>query len=464
MSNSNVSVVADSEHSRRDFVKLGVAAGLGAVLNGAGLTGCATPGETAVAASSEPVVAPPIDLIRVGFVGIGHMGLSHVSNLTRIEGCRITAVCDIRPERVEAARKVITEAGFPEPSVYTHGDHDFERMCETEVLDLVYNAAPWRWHTPICLAAMNNGKHAASEVNIALSIEDCWQLVETSEKTRKYCVMQENCCYDRTEMIVLNMIRQGLLGEVIHGECGYLHDLRGLKLSPTYYQGMWRLHHSVKRNGNLYPTHGIGPMAWCMDINRGDAFDYVVSMSSNSRGLNLFAEEKYPDSEWVAKRFALGDVNTSLIRTKKGKTIICKHDTNLPRPYSRDFLVQGTKGIARKYPTEQIHIEGMTEGHGWEDLAAYGEKYEHPVWKAMREKAEGAGHGGMDFIEDYRLITALRRGVSPDIDVYDSVVWSSIIPLSEQSVAEGSRPVKFPDFTRGMWKKSRELGVSRWSV
>jgi len=275
--------------------------------------------------------------------------------------------------------------------------------------------------------------------------------------------MQENCCYDRMEMAILNMVRHGVFGEVMHGECGYLHDLRALKLSPTYYQGMWRIRQSVTRNGNLYPTHGIGPMAWIMDINRGDAFDYIVSMSGNARGLNLFAKKKYPDSEWVTKRFALGDVNLSLIRTKLGKTILVKHNTNSPRPYSRGFLVQGTKGLVRKYPEQKIHLDEVSPGHQWEEFGPYGEKYEHPVWKAMRDKSRGAGHGGMDFIEDYRLITALNRGLPPDIDVYDSVAWSSIIPLSEQSVAAGSAPIKFPDFTRGLWKTPRKLGVSVWT-
>jgi len=414
------------------------------------------------------------DLIKVGYVGIGNQGSGHVNNLLKIEGCQITAVCDIRPERIKWAQRQVVKAGFPEPKGYMKGDLDFERMCGEEDLDLVYNAAPWRWHTPICLSAMKNGKHAASEVNIALSVEDCWKLVETSEKTRKHCVMQENCCYDFTEMVVMNMIEQGLFGEIMHGECGYLHDLRSLKIHPTFYQGMWRAHQSLKRNGNLYPTHGIGPMAWCMDINRGDAFDTLVSMTTKSIGLNDFADKKYAEAkteedkkfyrEWQNRKYSLGDVNITLIKTKLGKTIICKHDTNLPRPYSRGFLVQGSKGLVRKYPTEQIHIEGLSKGHGWEDMKAYSEKYEHPVWKAIREKAKGAGHGGMDFIEDYRLITALRKGVSPDIDVYDSAAWSAIIPLSEKSIAEGNMPVKFPDFTRGRWEEPRQLGISKWLV
>ncbi|HPD46954.1 MAG TPA: Gfo/Idh/MocA family oxidoreductase [Anaerohalosphaeraceae bacterium] len=458
--------------TRRGFLRNGAAAGLGLAASGALLQTPAAAEPKAGPATMMDFAPPAKDLIRVGFVGIGNMGSGHVNNLLKIEGCQITAVCDIRPERTRWAADRVKAAGFPEPKAYTAGDYDFERMCAEEDLDLVYNAAPWRWHTPICLAAMKNGKHAASEVNIALTVEDCWKLVEASEKYKRHCVMQENCCYDSTEMVVLNMIQQGLFGEVLHGECGYLHDLRGLKISPSVYQGMWRVQHSIHRNGNLYPTHGIGPMAWCMDIHRGDAFDTLVSMSTKSIGLNLYAAARHDAAKsdadkafyakWRDQKYALGDVNITLIKTKKGRTIICKHDTNLPRPYSRDFLVQGTKGLVRKYPTELLHIEGLTPGHDWQNLAAYREKYEHPVWKTMKERAKGAGHGGMDFIEDWRLINALRRGHCPDIDVYDSVAWSAIIPLSEESINKGSAPVPFPDFTRGAWEKPRPLGVSQW--
>jgi len=444
-------------NTRREFLKAaGFCAAAGTVL----FTGCQT--STTKGLSAAPMTAygnAPKDLIRVGFVGTGNMGTSHVSNLTRVEGCQIVAICDIRPEMARRAAAIVTKAGFPEPKLYTAGELDFVNMCESEDLDLVYNAAPWHWHTPICLAAMKNGKHAASEVNIALSVEDCWQLVETSEKTRRHCVMMENCCYDSMEMMTMNMIRQGLFGTILHGRCGYLHDLRDLKLSPTYYQGQWRLHESIKRDGNLYPTHGIGPMAWCMDIHRGDAFDTLVSMSTASLGLNEYARIHYPDSPWVHQKFALGDVNVCMIKTKLGKTILCTHDTNLPRPYSRYFMVQGTKGLVQKYPSELVYIEGKSKPHEWQDLAVYSKDYEHPVWKQLREKSAGAGHGGMDFIEDWRLIQALRKGLTPDIDVYDSVAWSVIIPLSEQAVAAGGKPVKFPDFTRGLWQQPRPLQV-----
>ncbi len=463
-----------NEFTRRDFLRSGTAAGLGAAAGSMILTGCTDAMARGGAASMIGYNPPAKDLIKVGFVGIGNQGSGHVGNLLRVEGCQVAAVCDIRPERVKWAKAAVVRAGQPEPKGYTGGDLEFERMCAEEDLDLVYNAAPWRWHTPICLAAMKNGKHAASEVNIALTVEDCWRLVETSEKTRKHCVMQENCCYNSTEMATLNMVAQGMFGEVMNGECGYQHDLRGLKIHPTFYQGMWRVYQSIKLDGNLYPTHGIGPMAWCMDINRGDAFDTLVSMTTKSIGLNEFADRRYADAKsdkdkefygaWRNRKYALGDINTTLIKTKMGKTIICKHDTNLPRPYSRAFLVQGSRGLMRMYPTAKVHIEGVSKGHGWEDFAEYKKKYEHPVWKAIREKAKGAGHGGMDFIEDYRLVTALRKGIAPDIDVYDSVAWSAIIPLSEQSIRNGSAPVKFPDFTRGAWKQSRALGVSEWFV
>lgn len=444
--------------NRRDFLTRTALAGVGAAAIGSAVSSCA--GQQKL--TEQPDLgwkSTPKEELKIGFVGIGNMGSGHVGNLLKIEGCRIAAVCDIRPQRTAWAKKAITDRGFPAPAVYGKDDLDFVRMCEKEDLDLVYNAAPWRWHAPICLAAMRNGKHAASEVNIALTIDDCWELVETSEKARRHCVMQENCCYDRMEMVILNMIKKGMFGELVHGECGYLHDLRALLTGNTY-QGMWRWHQQTTLNGNLYPTHGIGPMGWCMDINRGDAFDYMVSLSSNARGLHEYAVKKFgPDHEMSKTKVACGDVNTCLIKTKLGKTIICKHDTHLPRPYSRDFLVQGTKGIVRKYPDPKIHLEGVTAGHSWEDYRKYEQEYEHPVWTSIKEKAQGAGHGGMDYIEDYRLVNALRKGIWPDIDVYDSVAWSAIIPLSIKSVANSGAPMKFPDFTRGLWKKKRPLGV-----
>jgi len=387
------------------------------------------------------------------------MGSAHVGNLLNIEGVQLCAICDIVEAKVARVQKLVEDAGQPRPKGYSRGTLDFKRMCAEEELDLVYTATPWEWHTPVCVAAMQNGKHAATEVPAAVTLEECWELVETAEKQHRHCVMMENCCYDRTEMLILNMVRQGVLGELIHAECGYLHDLRRHKLTNVY-EGQWRLKHSIERNGDLYPTHGIGPVAQCMNINRGNQFETLVSMSSKSRGLQLYASDQFgADSPLARQEYALGDVVITLIRTVNGETIVITHDTDSPRPYSRNILVQGTKGIIRKYPEELIHIQGRSAGHDWEPLDAYREQYDHPIWKALADKSRGFGHGGMDYIEDYRLVQSLREGTPTDMDVYDAAAWSAISALSERSIARRSRSLDFPDFTRGAWKDREPLGI-----
>ena len=387
--------------------------------------------------------------------------MNHIRNLLQVEGVEIRAVFDVVESKVAHAQDVVVKAGQRKPEGYSLGDTDFNRLCERDDIDLVYTATPWEWHVPVCLAAMNNEKHVATEVPAAVTLDECWQLVETAEKTNRYCIMMENCCYDQTELMILNMVRQGLLGELLHGECGYLHDLRGLKFS-NHGEGLWRQAHSIERNGDLYPTHGIGPIAQCMNINRGNQFAHLVSMSCNSRGLNLFAANNFgADDPRATQQYALGDVVTTLIQTVAGQTIIVKHDTDSPRPYSRNIIVQGTKGIVRKYPEEKIHIEGRSKGHGWEPLSDYRKEFEHPLWKAVAGQSKGAeaAHGSMDYIEEYRLIQALRTGTAPDMDVYDAAAWSAISDLSERSIAQGNQPIDFPDFTRGKWKKRLPLGI-----
>jgi len=445
---------------RREFLVTAAAAGLGLSLDPGRLAAAAAQRPPAPAAQEPRLfAAPPIETVRIGFVGVGHQGSSHVQNFLRIEGVEIRAVCDIVPEKAARIQKWVVEAGQPEPKAYTRGPEDFRRMCEEEDLDLVFTATPWEWHAPVCLAAMRNGKHAATEVPMAVTIDECWELVETAEKTRRHCVMMENCCYDRTEMMILNMVRQGLFGELLHAECGYLHDLRVHKLTD-FYEGRWRIRHSIERNGDLYPTHGLGPVAQWMDINRGNQFEYLVSMASPSRGLNLWAAEHIgPDSPEARQRYALGDVVNTLIRTVRGQTILVTHDTNSPRPYSRRILLQGTKGLVRKYPEQKIHIEGRSPEHRWEELEAYRAEFEHPIWKALEERSRGAGHGGMDFIEDFRLVECLRKGEPLDMDVYDGAAWSAVSELSARSIAERSRPVDFPDFTRGAWRSRPPLGI-----
>ena len=452
-----------SHADRRDFLKTaaiaGVGLGLGACRTGVG--GGEGPGVAIRGApSSNLFTAPPLDRVRMGFVGVGHQGSSHVRNFLRIDGVDIVAICDVTPTNLAQSQKVVTDAGRAAPKGYgDRGLRDFERMIGEEKLDLVFTATPWEWHAPVMLAAMRAGMHAATEVPMGVSLDECWELVETAERTRRHCILMENCCYDRPEMAILNMVRHGLFGELLHAECGYLHDLRQLKLSDFYYD-RWRVKHSIRRNGDLYPTHGIGPVAQWLDINRGNQFDHLVSMATKSRGLNLWAEAKLGATSAEARqRYALGDVVTTLIRTTNGQTIQITHDTDSPRPYSRNILLQGTKGLTRKYPEQRIYIEGRSPNDRWEDMQAYRAQYDHPLWKGLDERAAGAGHGGMDYIEDYRLIQCLRHGAPMDFDVYDGAAWTAVIMMSEQSIAQRSRSVDFPDFTRGAWKNRAPLGI-----
>ena len=443
--------------SRREFLKAGAWTGLGAAFGN--LARASGPVPQAKGEARTQFKVPPIDPVRVGFVGVGGMGSAHVQNYLNIDGVEVRAVCDIVPAKVERVQKWCVDGGRPKPNGYSNGPWDFKRMCETAELDLVMNATPWEWHVPVCVAAMENGKHAVTEVPAAMSLEDCWQLVETAERTGKHCQMMENCCYDRIELMTLNLVRKGVLGEVLHAEAGYLHDLREVKFSKDG-EGLWRRAWAQKLNGNLYPTHGLGPVAQSMNINRGDAFDFLVSMSGPTRGLHEYAVAKFgPDSPQAMEKYVLGDVNTSLIRTKLGKTIILIHDTNLPRPYNRVNLIQGTKGIAHKWP-DRIYIEGRAaKPHEWDDFEKFAAEFEHPLWKAIAAKGEGRGHGGMDYIEDYRLIWSLRHGEPLDQDVYDAAAWSAIVGASCQSVANKCKPVEIPDFTRGKWQTNPPLGI-----
>jgi hypothetical protein len=464
----NPSSGGSSTLPRRDLLKVG-AAGLGILAVGACAPRDPDSSQSVAgggyvpdlgAAPEHPFAAPAMDRVRVGFVGVGGMGGAHVRNFMGLDGVEIVALCDINEARNQEVANWLIEDERPAPRLYGRDETDFVRMCETEDLDLVFTATPWEWHVPVCLSAMENGKHAATEVPAAYTLEDCWALVEAAERHEKHCVMMENCNYDRPEMMVFHMARLGLLGEILHAECGYLHDLRGIKFSEEG-EGLWRRAHAMLRNANLYPTHGLGPVANVMDINRGDRFSHLVSMSSPSRGLQEWAEQNYPAGDPKRQEtYVLGDVNTSLIQTANGKTIYVSHDTNLPRPYSRIHMVQGTKGIFQGYP-HRVHLEGSSPGHGWEDWRDRLEEFDHPLWKDLEERSAGAGHGGMDFIEDYRLVKCLREGLPTDMNVYDAAAISAVGPLSEWSVANGSKPADFPDFTRGRWETWPQLEIVR---
>lgn len=406
--------------------------------------------------------APKIATVRIGIIGLGMRGPGAVSRMAHIEGVEIKALCDKDPARVTGAQRILEKAGLPKAKEYT-GEEGWKAMISELDLDLVYICTPWHLHTPMSVYAMVHGKHVACEVPIAITLDECWQLVETSEKTRRHCMMLENCCYDFFEMLTLNMVRNGLFGEIVHAEGAYIHDLLDLNFDKDGYADMWRLRMNATRNGNLYPTHGLGPIAQCLDINRGDKMDYLVSLSTNDFMMGRTAEEKAAGDSFfqpfVGKHYR-GNMNTTLIRTAKGKSIMVQHDVTSPRPYSRIHLISGTKGVASKWPSP----ERIAFGHSWisdDELADLYTKYTPPLIKHVGEVAKQiGGHGGMDFVMDWRLIDCLRNGLPLDQDVYDGAAWSCVFPLSEESVNNKSKTLDIPDFTRGAWKTNKPVDLS----
>lgn len=407
--------------------------------------------------------APKLNTVRIGVVGLGMRGSGAVERLSYIDGVEITALCDKLPDRVAGSQKILGKMGRPKAKEFS-GENGWKALCESKDVDLVYTPTPWELHAPIALHSMRNGKHVATEVNAGLTIEQCWELVDTSEKTRKHCMMLENCCYDFFELLTLNMVRNGLFGELVHAEGAYIHDLsKDYLFNKNAYTDMWRLRENAKRNGNLYPTHGLGPIAQCFNINRGDKMDHLVSMSTNDFSLAPLAKEKANQdsffNEFVGKNYR-GNMNTTIIRTNKGKTLMLQHDVSTPRPYSRIHLLSGTKAVAQKWPGP----ERIGFGHSWakpEELKKLYAQYSPPIVKHIGEIAkEVGGHGGMDFIMDWRLIDCLRNGLPLDQDVYDAASWSSILPLTQQSVSNKSRTVDVPDFTRGAWKTNKPVDIT----
>ncbi|MEE9133138.1 MAG: Gfo/Idh/MocA family oxidoreductase, partial [Gemmatimonadota bacterium] len=403
--------------------------------------------------------------VKLGILGVGLRGTWHLRLCLQRDDVEVKAVCDIVPEKVERARQIVDEAGGKKPKGYSGGEEDFLNLLDREKLDAVIIASPWLWHTPMAVAAMKNGMAVGVEVPAAVTVKECWDLVDTSEQTGMPCMLMENVCYRRDVMAVLNMVRQGMFGELIHCRCGYQHDLRAIKFQPGAEYGqqgqnesVWRTEHSIKRNGDIYPTHGVGPVAKMLNINSGNKFLTLTSMATKSRGLHNYivavGGEDHPNAKI---EFALGDIVTTMIKCSGGETIIVSHDTNLPRPYSLNFRVQGTRGIWT-VDNSSIYLEGVSpEPHRWEPFAKYQEEYDHPLWKRYASRAEGSGHGGMDFFVLNAFIESVKRGVEPPIDVYDAAAWSVISPLSERSVAEGGEPMSFPDFTRGKWVTRRKI-------
>ncbi|HUU27080.1 MAG TPA: Gfo/Idh/MocA family oxidoreductase [archaeon] len=402
--------------------------------------------------------------VRIGFVGTGNRGTGLLQCIMAVGGVEIPAICDINEEHLGRAQKVVQDGLGKKPELYNRGPEDYRRLCERDDLDAVVTATPWQLHTPVMLAAMEAGKYGATEVPAAITIEQCWQLVETSERTGKPCMMLENECYYRYAMLILNMIGYGVFGELLHCEAGYQHDVRYLKGIEGKIgkngELLWRGEHAVTRNGNLYPTHPVGPASWCLGINRGDRFTHLVSMSTKSRGMNTKIAQMFgKDHPNARRKYALGDINTSLLRTEGGLTVTLYHDTQSPRPYDEIFRVQGTKGIYSR-TLRKFYIEGRSpKEHTWEDAESYYKEFDHPLWRKLGATAEKFGHDGADYLEFHQFIHAVRHNLQTPIDVYDSATWSVISPLSENSVALDSAPQAFPDFTQGRWKEPRKVEI-----
>lgn len=403
--------------------------------------------------------------LKVGLIGVGLRGTNHLDNLLLRKDVLITAICDIDPVRIELCLKKIEDKRQPGPMVFGKNDLDYKNMLGLKDIDAIIISTPWLWHTRMAKDAMLAGKYAGVEVSAANTLEECWDLVNTHEETGSHLMILENVNYRRDIMAVLNMVRQNVFGELVHFRCGYQHDLRFVKFNDgksAYGKGAefgekgiseskWRTQHSLLRNADVYPTHGVGPIAAMCNINRGNRFLSLTSHATKSRGLHNYVEEVGGKDHPNAKlEFRMGDVITSTIETLQGETIIVTHDTNLPRPYSLGFRVQGTNGLW-EVDGNRIYIEGKSEPHKWDDAGDWLKKYDHPLWIKYGEYAQGAGHGGMDFFVLHAFVESAKMNIAPPMDAYDAAAWSAITPLSEQSILNNGEPQNFPDFTRGMW-------------
>jgi len=409
----------------------------------------------------------PISKVRVGIIGLGNRGntlLEMFQYLVENEMAEIIALSDISEEKVNKAAEELAVWQSKKPVLYHKSKSEWEKLAKRDDIDLVIIATPWDLHTPMAIYCMENGKHVGSEVPVASTIEDCWKIIETAERTQKHCMMMENCNYNEEEIWVLNMIQEGVFGDITHTEGAYLHDLRALMLHDTYYEGQWRLHEHAERNGNFYTTHGLGPIAFYLGIGRGDTFSHLTSMSSRELNLSIAAKQyNHP-----IQTYKCGDMNNTMIKTEKGKTILLQFDVHTGRPYSRINKIVGTKAVHDGYPS-RLYIEGKKPeywGHNWLKEEAYNEyksKYQHPIIKKLKTVSQGfkQGHGGMDFVMIYRMIRCLNLGLPLDINVYDSILWSAITPLSELSVAANSQSIIVPDFTGGTWRKENPLEIMR---
>lgn len=415
------------------------------------------------------LVAPKLPVVRVGFIGLGMRGPSAVERIINIPGVEIVAICDVVEGNTKKVNAMLERAGKPKAQEFFGDTTVWRQLTKLPNVDLVYIATDWKTHAMMGVQAMNDGKHVAIEVPAAMTMEQIWDLVNTSEKTRKHCLQLENCVYDFFELTTLNMAQKGLLGEVLHGEGAYIHNLEPFWNS---YWNNWRLDYNINQRGDLYPTHGLGPVCQAMNIHRGDKLNYLVSMQTKTVSIPKFIKET--TGKDVSKNFQNGDHTSTLIKTEKGKSILIEHNVATPRPYDRMYQLTGTEGFANKYPVEGFSFKGGAAydgmGKNHEDLSGHDfvsdsmrkvlmEKYRHPIVndELIATAKKVGGHGGMDFIMDYRLIHCLQNGLPLDMDVYDLAEWCSLTPLTKISIENGSMPVEIPDFTRGAWDKLKKL-------
>lgn len=445
--------------SRREFIKKTSIAGLGISL---------TPALSYGKSFTKPQSSQKL---KVGLIGVGLRGTNHLRNLLLRDDVLITSICDIDPKRISLSLDRIEKSGKKKPQIFGEGgDYDYKNLLNLKEVDAVIISTPWLWHTRMAKDAMQAGKYTGLEVSAANTLEECWDLVNTHEETGTHLMILENVNYRRDILAVLNMVKQNVFGEMMHFRCGYQHDLRFVKLNDgksAYGKGVefgekgisesvWRTQHSVLRNADVYPTHGVGPIATMIDVNRGNRFVSLTSHATKSRGLHNYIVENGGENHPNAKvQFKMGDVITSTIETALGETIIVTHDTSLPRPYSLGFRVQGTKGLW-EVDGNRMYIEGKSENpHRWDKADDWLKKYDHPLWKKYGDYAQDAGHGGMDFFVINAFVESAKENIAPPLDAYDAAAWSAITPLSELSIANNGEPQDFPDFTRGMWVKRK---------
>lgn len=403
--------------------------------------------------------------IRMGVIGVGLRGQNHVDNLLRRSDVEIVAICDIDDEMLKRTLNLFSKSGKALPRIFKGDQYAWRKLLQLKDIEAIIIATPWEWHAPMCIESLQAGKYVGTEVVLGITLEDHWNVVRACEENKGHLMMLENVCYRRDVMAVLNMVRQGIFGELIHMQGGYQHDLRGVKFNDgktpynsgvefgekAFSEAKWRTAHSVNRNGDLYPTHGVGPIAQMLNINTGNRFMALSSFATKSRGLHEYIVKKGAADHPNAKvEFKLGDVVTTQIDCANGETVFLQHDTNLPRPYSLGFRVQGTKGLWMDV-NNSIYVEGTSKEHQWDNARQWLEKYDHPLWQRWSKDTEGAGHGGMDFFVLHAFVEAIKRKEPLPMDIYDAAVWSAITPLSEKSILLGNQTVEFPDFSNGKW-------------